>query len=105
MRRIIILTVIFILAFPGLAPAKGKKHCGPLWAVWTHSRDHRECMIKTTFWMVVITGSVCLTAKILTPQNAMHIEPRARQRWELAIWTEIDSQGKDYPVIGIKISW
>ena len=105
MRKIIILAIIFMLIFPALAQA-GKKHCGPLWAVWTHSEDPRECAIKTVFWMTLITAGVCYIAiKLTDDENALRMAPGIERKWEPAIWTGMDDRGNEYPIVGIKINW
>ena len=76
----IILILILFLQFLFVPIVYAGKHCGPLWAVWTHSEDRDECRMKTIFWFAIGTASfVYLIHKT----------------------QESDKQKKLYPFIGI----
>lgn len=60
LNKILALALVFILVFPSVSLAK---HYGPLWAVWTHSEDSRECAAKTVFWFTLALAIIVLIAK------------------------------------------
>jgi len=65
MKKILIICLSILLLqllfFGSIASAK---IYGPLWAVWTHSKDKDECQIKTAFWFVLsITTLIYLIDK------------------------------------------
>lgn len=113
MKKIVILIIVFALVLPAAAYAK---HCGPLWAVWTHSEKSHECAIKTAFWMTLAIASVCYIANRVTTDDSTELVEIYRPRtalglplaggggeWELEIWPYPDEKGT--PVIGLTISW
>ena len=56
---------ILILGFVLCAQPVWARPYGPLWKVYTHSRDRSECNIKTAFWFVLsIAGATLVVNKI-----------------------------------------
>jgi len=56
MKKILIICLsvllLQLLFFNSIGSAKTY---GPLWAIWTHSKDKDECQIKTAFWFALST--------------------------------------------------
>jgi len=69
MKRILLVCMILSLLFSSVAYAKTT---GPLWAVWTHSKDINECRIKTSFWFTLGTATaIYLSRKSKKPDKEM----------------------------------
>jgi len=56
---------ILILFFFGFVQPISARPYGPLWKVWTHSREVNECNAKTSFWFVLgIVGTTLVMDKL-----------------------------------------
>lgn len=54
------ITYALILGFILYAQPVLSRPYGPLWKVWTHSRDSNECNVKTAFWFALSITSTAL---------------------------------------------